>query len=786
VILSLDWVSDFVDVSGTSPEKLAALLTERVAEVEKIHTAGCAIPKVVVGQILQIEPISGADKIQLATVDVGSEELKIVCGAKNIHEGAKVPVALVGCVLPGDFKIEKRKVRGVESCGMICSEAELGLAEKSKGILILEDSAEVGQPFAEVCKGTTIFEIDNHAITHRSDLFSHVGFAREIAVLLNSLTPQISGGGLKTREFALPKIETKLDVEVAEPKLCARYSGLKIAGIKIQQSPKKIQKRLESCGVRAINNVVDATNFVLLELGQPMHAFDSKKIAGGWIVVRRAKDSEKLKTLDGEVLELSPENLVIADAEKPIALAGVMGGANSEVAETTSEIILEAANFDAVSIRKTSIEFGLRSESSLRFEKRLDPELPPKAIARFLEILRETNPELKILAAADVKNFTPEKRVLELSLAALQKKLGAPVSSEKAVAILRALGFRVEKLTEKNLKVEVPSFRAGRDVEQPIDLMEEVIRHLGYQTLPSEFPQVQMESPQRDFSRELKNEIEDALVGFGFHETATLALVPEKLLRAANQKIETAFRLANPPSEDYRFLRNSLLASLLEAASKNIRREKSFRLFEVSTVFQKNSDERNFISALVVGEENSFLTIRGVLEKFFVSLKFPADFSETISLPATAHPGRIADIKINGKKIGAVAELHPAVAKNFELPTSAFFNLDFDALSKIPRPAVEAADLPKFPGAPRDLAILVPRKTLVREVENAILSADSKICDLKLFDVFVGEGIPNKMKSLAFSFEIRDENKTLEEKESEEILQKIVANLERIEGKLRS
>ncbi|MFH1545894.1 MAG: phenylalanine--tRNA ligase subunit beta [Patescibacteria group bacterium] len=802
MILSLDWVSDFVDVSGTSPEKLAELLTERVAEVEKIHTAGCAIPKVVVGQILKIEPIPDADKIQLVTVDVGSEELKIVCGAKNIFEGAKVPVALVGCVLPPStdstgssqagsrstssgragqatgFKIEKRKMKGVESCGMICSEAELGLAEKSEGILILEDSAEVGQPFAEICGGDTIFEIDNHAITHRSDLFSHVGFAREIAVLLDQK--------FEERQFALPKIEMKLDVEVAEPKLCARYSGLKIAGIKIQPSPKKIQKRLESCGVRAINNVVDATNFVLLELGQPMHAFDSKKIAGGWIVVRRAKKEEKLKTLDGEVLELSPENLVIADAEKPIALAGVMGGANSEVAEATTEIILEAANFDAVSIRKTSIEFGLRSESSLRFEKRLDPELPPKAIARFLEILRETNPELKILAAADVKNFTPEKRVLELSLAALQKKLGAPVSSEKAVAILRALGFRVEKLTEKDLKVEVPSFRAGRDVEQPIDLMEEVIRHLGYRTFPSEFPQVQMESPQRDFSRELKNEIEDALVGFGFHETATLALVPEKLLRAANRKTETAFRLANPPSEDYRFLRNSLLASLFETASKNIRREKSFRLFEVSTVFQKNSDERNFVSALVVGEENSFLAIRGVLEKFFVSLKFPADFSETISPPAAAHPGRIADIKINGKKIGTVAELHPAVAKNFELPTSAFFNLDFDMLSKIPRPAVEAADLPKFPGVPRDLAILIPKKTLTREVENAILSADSKICDLKLFDVYEGEGIPAGMKSLAFSFEIRDENKTLEEKESEEILQKIVANLERIEGKLRS
>ncbi|MCK5471885.1 phenylalanine--tRNA ligase subunit beta, partial [Candidatus Gracilibacteria bacterium] len=766
-----------------------------VAEVEKIH-AVAAIPKVVVGQILKIESIPDADKIQLATVDIGSEKLQIVCGAKNIFEGAKVPVALVGCVLSpsmgscstssgqagqvAGFKIEKRKLKGVESCGMICSEAELGLAEKSEGIFVLDDSAEIGQPFTSDLTGT-IFEIDNHAITHRPDLFSHVGFAREIAVLLDRK--------FKARELALPKIEQKIDVEVAEPKLCSRYSGLMISGIKIKPSPKKIRERLESCGIRAINNVVDATNFVLLELGQPLHAFDSKKLAGGWIIVRRAKNSEKLKTLDGEVLELSSENLVIADAEKPIALAGVMGGANSEVSEVTTEIILEAANFGAVSIRKTSIKFGLRSESSLRFEKRLDPELPPKAIARFLEVLRETNPELKIFAEADIKNFTPEKRVLELSLVELEKKLGSKISPKRSVEILRALGFRVEELSEKDLKVEVPSFRAGRDIERPIDLMEEVIRHLGYKNLPADFPRIRMTVPSvtaGDSFRELKSEIEDALVGFGFHETATLSLVSEKLLRSANQKIEIAFRLENPPSEDYRHLRNSLLASLLEAASKNVRREKSFRLFEVSTVFQKNSDERNLAVALIVGEKNSFLAVRGVLEKLFASLKFPAEFSEAISLPTTAHPGRVADIKIAGKKIGTVAELHPAVAKNFELPTSVFFDLDFDALSQIPQQAVTAVDLPKFPGVPRDLAVLVSRKTLVREVENAILSADSKIHDLRLFDVYEGEGIPTEMKSLAFSFEIRDKNKTLEEKEAEEVFQKIVANIESVGGKLRS
>lgn len=783
--LSLDWLSDFVNISQISAENLAALLTERVAEVEKIQSSGCSIPLVVVGQILKIEPVVGADKIQMTTVDVGpsknsgqaSGKLQIICGAKNIHEGAKVPVALVGCVLPGNFKIEKRKMKGVESNGMICSETELGLAEKSEGILLLDDSVVVGQKLSEFFDGPTVFEIDNHAITHRPDLFSQLGFGREVAVLL--------GQKFENREFALPEISQKIDVEVAEPKLCPRYSALKISGVKVQPSSKKIRDRLESCGIRPINNVVDATNYVLLELGQPLHAFDSKKIAGGWLIVRKAKSGEKLEAIDGTTLKLSPENLVIADAEKPVALAGVMGGANSEVEAATTEIILESANFDAVSIRRTSLEFALRSESSLRFEKRLDPELPPKALARFVEILRETCPELKILSAADVKNFTSKKRILDFSLKNLNQKLGQKVVAEKAAKILTNLGFKVQKNSPENWKVEVPSFRAGRDVESEIDLIEEVVRHLGYADLSVEFPSIQMASPRFSMANKLKKEIEDALVGFGFHETATLAMVSEDLFLRANQKLEKAVKLQNPPSEDYRFLRNSLLASLLEVAAHNAKNENSFRLFEISTVFE-GSTEKNRLVALIVGETNSFLKIRGVLEKLLTSLQFSSEISEALEVLTTAHPGRLAAIKIAGKKIGTVAELHPAVVKNFTLSQTAFFEIDFDLLAQVSRSVAKAQDLPKFPGVPRDLAILVGNKTSVRKVENAILTSDPKIQDLKLFDIYEGDKIPADSKSLAFSFTIRDAEKTLEEKESGEILQKIVANLTQIGGKLRS
>lgn len=764
------------------------MLTERVAEVEHINTTGSGIPLVLVGEIKKIEAIEGADKIQLTTVDVGKEELSIVCGAKNIHEGAKVPVALVDCVLPGDpgsgsgagFKIEKRKVRGVESNGMICSEMELGLAEKSEGIMLLDKDAEVGQPFSAGEPSDVVFEIDNHAITHRPDLFGQLGFAREVAVLL--------GKKFEDRELALPEIKQKVDVEVAETKLCPRYSALRISGVKVQPSSQKIQDRLEACGIRAINNIVDATNYVMLELGEPMHAFDSKNIKGGWIIVRRAKKGEKMKTLDGEERKLSSEILVIADADKPVALAGVMGGENSEVDAKTKEIILEAATFDAANIRRTSIKLGLRSESSLRFEKRLDPELPPKAIARFVEILRETCPELKLVAAADVKNFETEKRVIKLSLSNLNKKLGIAVKEEKAKKILTALKFKVVG-SGNELEVTVPSFRAGRDIEQEDDLIEEVVRHLGYKDLPSDFPQIRMESPERDRARELADESRDAMVGYGFHETCTLALVSEKLLKDANQKLERAVRLKNPPSEDHRYLRSSLLASLLDTASRNIHNQNAFKLFETATVFLltgEESEELTYFTALVVDEENPYPQVRGVLESLLRDLKFKAELVEAVPVAATAHPGRTADVKIAGKKIGMLAELHPAVAQKFELPRAAFFCLDFEMLAAAPREIVVPEDLPRFPGVPRDLAVLVDTKTLTQDVENAISSADEKICDLKLFDIYTGKGIPEGQKSLAFSFEIRDPEKTLEDKESEEIVQKVVANLEEIGGKLRS
>jgi phenylalanyl-tRNA synthetase beta chain len=793
--LSLAWLSDFVDLQGVDPVKLAAELTEKVAEVEHVVSAPANQAAIVVGEIEKVEPHPDADKLQVCQVRIDKETVQIVCGGKNVRAGLKVAVALPGANVrwhgEGEpVTLAKAKLRGVESYGMICSAAELEVAPEllgsepaDHGIVELQTAAPAGTKLAEAypALADTIFEIDNHAITHRPDLFSQFGLAREVATLLRK--------ELKIKNLKLPEFNGQLQVKVTEPELCARYSGLTVSGIEIKPSPAQIQERLAACGIRAINNVVDATNYVLLELGQPMHAFDAAKLQGE-LTVRKAKQGEKLATLDGETRELTTEMLVIADAAQPVALAGVMGGANSEVDEKTTELILEAANFDAVTVRRTSIVFGLRSESSLRFEKRLDPELPPLALARCLEILRETCPDLQIGSGTDIVNFKSEKRVLILPLARVAQRLGTEIDSKEIEQILKSLEFEVVS-QQSNFEVTVPSFRAGRDIAVADDLIEEIARHHGYNRIASEFPALRMVSPLRDPARELKNRLEDAMVGYGFHETCTLALTDARTLENAGQDIEKAASLVNPPSEDHKYLRTSLVATLLVAAARNLREQESVRLFEISKVFQKvDADvvEPRFFSAVLAGEPEPFAVLRGVLSSLFQDLKLAVEFKpiEARNPPINIHPGRAAQLWVGPNLIGLVAELHPLVAENFELPQSAYFCLHFDNLVALPREVVKAESLSRFPGVPRDIAVVVPERMLAIEVQTAIQAVDPRIVDLRLFDTYTGKGIESGDKSLAFSFQIVDPEKTLEDKESEAVLQKIMQNLEKLGGKIRA
>lgn len=773
--LSLNWLRALIDLSDLSAAALAAILTERVAEVESLTTETPLPKSLVVGKIQKIERVPGADRIQLTEIDLGHEKLSIICGAANIKTNALVPVALVGTTLPGNLKIEKRKIRGLPSCGMLCSESELGRSEKANGIWLLPPKLELGTPLNEIFPPDTILTIDNHALTHRPDLFSVLGFARELAAILDR--------PLKFQPPPALKFDQKLKIENRVPTLCPRYIGLTITNLKVTASPPLIQARLKSCGIRPINNLVDATNYVLLELGQPLHAFDAAQVSARTIVIRKAAENEKITALDEQTYTLQKGELVIADPVQPLAFAGLLGGASSEITENSTAVILESANFAAAKIRQLSTRLGLRSESSLRFEKGLDPNLPALAAARALTILRYTCPELKVHASSDFKCFKPQERQLTLNVRALKQKLQLEIPPPKIEQILTALNFSCQKKSPSAYTVNTPSCR--RDIKEEIDLIEELGRLTGYSKIKSALPHLTLNEVKFDPARELLAQSQNILVGLNFHETLTLPLVSAKLLQQAQIQIENAPQIQNPPSLEHQFLRNSLLASLLKVAQQNSKHQDQFRLFEIARIFRKPTTERQVVVALLT-EKNAFRKMLGVLTTYLKQLKIPFVPQPSKELPANLHPGRGAEIKSGPIKIGVFGQIHPLVLTNFELPESAYFCLDFEILSELftqqKIPAITPP--PKFPGVTRDLAFHFAPRTLAYDVFKAIENSDSHVQEVELFDEFLEQ--KQQRKNLAFHVKFRSAEKTLSEKEEEAIFQKIVAAVAKIGGKLRA
>jgi len=797
--ISLSWLADFVDISDVPLDTLVADITEKVAEVEHVIQHPANQPMIVVGEIISVSPHPDADTLQICSVNVGTafaasgEPVQIVCGGANVRDGLKVAVSLPGARVrwhgEGEpVELKKVKLRGEESYGMICSAAEIEVAAEllgseptEKGIVELHTEAAGGTQLSAAYPvlADVILDIDNHAITHRPDLFGQLGFAREIAAMY--------GKDLKIPQSEMPQAAGSIEIDIKEAELCQRYIGVRISAVSVQPSPAHIAARLASCGVRAINNIVDASNYVMLEIGQPTHAFDATKIDGE-IIVRKAAANEKIVTLDDAERELSADMLVIADSKKTVAIAGVMGGANSEIDDSSTEIILESANFDAASVRRTGQALGLRSEASLRYEKRLDPSLTATAVARFVEVLRETCPDTKIEALTDAGNWQPEERSITLPIELMNKRIGVEIPADEAVSILESLGFAVEA-TADELRVSVPSWRAGRDCNIPEDIIEEVARMHGLNKIPSVFPAVAMNAPVRDAARELTATLQDAMVGYGFHEACTLGLISREALKKARQQIDTAASLINPPSEDYTYLRTGLLPSLLLAAERNAKHAESSRLFEIAAAFEQADDgvtEKKLFVAIVTGEADGLASLQGLLRSLFAGLQLAVELRPVDSPAANAHPGRTAEVVVAGQVVGRVAELHPAVATDFDLPQTAYFCLDFDALAAISQPAVIAASLPRYPGVPRDMAIIVPERTLAADLQQAISSADSRIADIELFDEYRGKGIEEGQKSLAFRFEIRDPEKTLEDSEADVVLAAVVSNIEKAGGQLRS
>jgi len=791
-----------------TPEELGKRLTMHTVEVEKVEEQGDKYKGVVVGKILEVKPHPNADRLRLAFVDIGKEKLEIVCGAPNIEPGQLVPVALVGAILPGDFEIKSAEIRGIKSNGMLCAQDELGLGKDHSGIIIL-DKARVGQNFSDFLKLTdVIFEVDNKSITHRADLWSHYGMARDISAFLNvKFKAYLPAKNI----LKAKKITFRIKANIENFSLCPRYMAVGLENLKIGPSPDWLQSRLSACGMRPINNIVDVTNYVMLELGQPLHAFDKNFL--DHIIIRQAKAGEIIETLDGVKRKLEPDMLVIADKTKPVAVAGVMGGANSEINEKTDSIIIESANFNNDSVRKTAQKLGLRTEASMRFEKGLDPNLCELGLARAVELLLKICPGARVAGnLVDEKKFKLNLGPIELDLNWLNKFIGQEFEANQTKQALEKLGFIVKtspsfapavakamvdkKAMEgkgKIFKVTIPSWRAVHDVSLPEDLAEEAVRIYGYNNIKSELPKVDLVPPlvleEKVLIRKIKNILS---VGASFTETYNYSFLSPSQLKKIN--FTATVKLANPLSEDLTDLRPSLIPGILENIKSNQANEIEIALYEIGSIFlnkpggitkdDSNKEmlpfqEKRLVLALAGdNEENLFRKLKGVIEYLLKSLNLEAAFEFTAT---EYNKSASAKILANGYDVGFVAEVEKNIKQSFGIKK-------FTAIAEISLPELlnlvknlkikQYVEPPKYPEVLRDLAFVVNEKILYNNIKKQIINFSNLIKQVELFDIYQGDKLGQDKKSLAFHI-IYQTDKTLTSEEVDKVQGKLVKLLEK-------
>jgi len=799
MLISLNWLKDFVDIPRTiTPEELGLKLTMHTVEIDSVKSEADKYKDIIVGRIKNVKKHPSADKLQLAEVDIGKKRLNIVCGAFNIKSGQKVPVALVGAVLPGGAEIKEVEVRGEKSEGMLCTEDELGLGEDHSGILILDDKAKIGDNLGKHLNlKDVIYEVDNKSITNRPDLWGHYGMAREIAAFLN-LRLKNDLEIKKASQIKTNFQKRKIDVKVENFTLCRRYMAVAIGGITIEESPEWIKDRLIAVGVKPINNIVDITNYVMLETGQPLHAFDKNLVDK--IIVRPAKSAETIKTLDGEIRELDEKDLVIADSKKAIAIAGVMGGENSEVNPDTKEIIIESANFNFISIRRTAQKLGLRTEASQRFEKSLDPDLCEVALTRTVELIKKAYPKAKTTSrVADKKKYNLFTDAIELDLDWLDKFIGIQVDGKKVNNILTRLGFKIEK-KEKKLSVNVPSWRASNDISIKEDLAEEIVRIIGYDNINSMVPRVGMEAPEPNRERDLERKIKKVLsLKVGMSEVYNYSFVCEEQLNKLGIDYSTHIRLLNPIAEHHTLLRQNLAPNLFENIRKNQPRHNLIKLFEIGSIYLpsagdiKKSDKQDGnlpyqekrLGIIIGGEkrDNVFSIIKGVVESLIDVEYLPLD-----SAPNWAEDGYSADIKAYGINIGSIYKTKAQTAKTIGIKKEVAIieiNLKRIAEAIFQKGDIEFSEYEKYPPVIRDLAFVVNEKVLYNDIREEIIKFHKYIRKADLFDVYRGLKLGSGRKNLAFRV-IYQADKTLTSEEVDELQVGLFKRLEKkFDAKIR-
>jgi len=796
--ISLSWLKDYVKLpDDLTSKQIADLLTLHTAEVEGVEDQSSAFANMVIGKIIEVKKHPNADKLRIAMTDIGhGSPIQIVCGGSNLKNDMLVAVALPGAFVKwhgeGDLvKLEQTKIRGEESFGMICAGEEIGIKKCKEGEIsdLTKIKAAPGTPLAEALGlNDTIIEIDNKSLTHRPDLWGHYGIARELAALTNGKLKKIP---LKTSAETVNESHEKLKVEILNKDLCPRYMAVKISGIKIEKSPKWLSQKLAAAGHSTYNNIVDLTNFISSELGQPMHAFDSRLIEGG-IVVRTAQAGEKIKTIDSEERSLSPANLLICDEKKPVAIAGVMGGEDSGIKEDTTEIIFESATFDPVSVRKTSVALGLRTEAVQRFEKSLDPNLAETAIKRAIDLtLKICKGSTLSSPIVDIKNFEQKQITIETSAKQITSKIGAEINEKEIVKILKSLEFKVKK-SGKKLIVEVPSWRATRDVNNENDIIEEVARIFGYTNIPSILPQLPTKLPEENIERFLKHKARDILsLGLGMSEIYNYSFYSIDDIKKCALNEKEHFKLKNFLSSDQTHMRTSLLPEMLKALHESLKYKTSPKIYEIGRTYKEVGEymplEEKRIAGIITGEK-SFLKSKGCLETFldkFGSQNFDIKQSETPH--QLAPPAKSTPVTIKREKIGYIYEIHPEVLKNYGIKeTASAFEINFTKLVALGLRQHKYTQLPKFPSLQFDGSVVLPETITADDAKKAIKqSGENLIKDLDLFDIYRGEGLGKNEKALAFHITLQAEDRTLTDAEMTEIQKKTFENLEKLGGKIR-
>ncbi len=801
--ISLNWLKDFIEIpKDLSPQELGSQLTLKTAEVEQVVEESKKFENMVVGQIVELKPHPDADKLQIAITSVGKENLQIVCGGQNLEEGMYVAVAKIGAVVDWHGKgeiieMKKVKIRGVESYGMICAGSEIGVENTSEGphdILDLSPlKPKVGQSLSELLeKNDVIFEIDNKSLTHRPDLWGHYGIAREISV--------ITGNKLKKYEpkVQIPEKGESPKVEVKNKTLCQRYCGLIIENIKVESSPNWLQRRLKAVGHGTHNNIVDITNYVMAETGQPMHAFDKNYIKEK-IVVRLAEKNEKFTDLKDNKHKLSDKMLIIADSEKAVAVAGVIGGKNSGINEKTTSIILESATFNSSSIRRTSTELGVRTDSVQRFEKSLDPNLAEHAIKRAAELILEICPEAKIAGPiTDISNFDKKVPQIDLKIEKVISKIGIDIPTSEIIKILESLEFKIEKKDKENLKVTIPSFRATKDVDIEDDLIEEVARIYGYENIPAKLPSLPTKLPEENTDRFAKHRARELFsYGLGFNEVYNYSFYGNKELDNSLMNEESHLKLLNYLSEDQTHMRTTLTPNMLKAVHLNSKYHKKFKIYEIGRSYKDLKEvfplEEKQIAGAVVEKskkDKTFYEAKGAVEKFLEKFcpKKIKQVSEVKNTPY-AHPYRaISYMNKDGKVLAKVFVIHPLVKKNFDLEnySVSLFEINFTEVQKSEKKEKKYQIISKFPNIEFDISVLVARDLEVGKIESAIKQADQNlISEVNLFDIYEGKNIKADKKAVAYNIVLQASDRTLTDEEMNSVQDKVFKNLEKIGGKIR-